>query len=214
MLAGAVACVDDGRTARRAGRLLGTAHRRMTQHDAVHVALQSANRVAQRFALGRRAGLGTDVQHRAAQTEHGRLEAARGARGRLVEGGGEHAALQQVDRAHALHHHAHLVSDREQIAQVVARELLHAEHVLHVKATRQVHRTQAAAEEARRTGGHHDRLRGRRRCARSGGGSGQRGGRTNSRGSRQRSRGRGTGAGAAVAEKTFAQGHSLVAGRR
>ena len=132
VLAHTVACVEHrlpGRR-RRDGRRadLGVA-----QHDHVCVAFQRADGIRQAFALrDRRVFHLVDRDDAAAQPFHGRRERRRGARGRFVEQVGQDLAFQQVERADALDHAAHLVRHAEHVLQVGAAELLDGQDVLAV----------------------------------------------------------------------------------
>ena len=89
MIVAAVTGVDDGDAGRPGGNvgraLLGVAH-----GDDVGVAADHPGGVGHALALGGGGGTGfAEAQHRAAQLQHGGLEAQAGAGGRLKEQGGQ-----------------------------------------------------------------------------------------------------------------------------
>lgn len=97
-------------------RLGGAPLDRMAEDKHIGVALEAADRVAQRLALLRRRRRLVDRNDLPAEAEHGRGERAHGARGRLIKDVGENAPLEQVTTAVALDHRLHLVRDREERA--------------------------------------------------------------------------------------------------
>ena len=124
VLARAVAGVDERLAQVLGGRGRG-ARFRVAQHDHVGVTFERAHGVGQRLALGHRRVVHlVDRDHAAAQALDRGNKRGRGARGRLVEQVGQHLAFEQVERADALDHRAHLLGHLKNLFEVVAPELV------------------------------------------------------------------------------------------
>ena len=107
----------------------------MAQHNCIRISLERANSVRQRFAFGDGRELHiVDLNDRTAEALHGGCKRRRGARGRLVEKIGEHLAFEQVKRADALHHGAHLLRHFKNCGQISFVKLRHRQDVLAVEA--------------------------------------------------------------------------------
>mmetsp|Transcript_32850 Transcript_32850/g.87862 ORF Transcript_32850/g.87862 Transcript_32850/m.87862 type:complete len:287 (+) Transcript_32850:443-1303(+) len=95
MLARAVARVEQRFIHRRGGHRSG-ASPRMKKHQGVAGTLRGTRGVFERLALGRSGAGRVHRENGTPQPEHGRLERAAGARGRLVEDAREHPALERL----------------------------------------------------------------------------------------------------------------------